>query len=107
MADAPSADTVRAALHPIKDPELGYSVVDLGLVYDVAVSADGACRIRYTLTSPSCPLGDVLERDLREAAARVPGVGPVTLELTFEPPWSPEKIAPTLRRELRLLGMPV
>ncbi|TSC72723.1 MAG: hypothetical protein G01um101438_440 [Parcubacteria group bacterium Gr01-1014_38] len=95
------------ALRPIKDPELGYSVVDLGLVYDVTVSNTGACELRYTLTSPACPLGDVLERDLRNALSHLPGILDVTLTLTFDPPWGPERITEPLRRELRMMGLAV
>lgn len=95
------------ALRPIKDPELGYSVVDLGLVYDVVVSDGGACEVRYTLTSPGCPFADELERALRAGVSNVAGVSKVTLTLTFDPPWGPEKIADPLRRELRMMGLAV
>lgn len=107
MSLAMNREQALNALRPIKDPELGYSVVDLGLVYDVTVSDAGACEVRYTLTSPACPLGDVLERDLRNALSGLPGVSKVTLTLTFDPPWGPEKIADPLRRELRMMGLAV
>lgn len=95
------------ALRPVQDPELGYSIVDLGLVYDAAVSEEGTCTVRYTLTSPACPLGDVLEKNIRDVLATVPGVTRVNLELTFDPPWGPEKISESVKRELRLMGMAV
>lgn len=103
----PATEELLAALRPVQDPELGYSVVDLGLIYEVGVPENGACTVRYTLTSPACPLGDVLERDVRAALQAVPGITDVRLELTFDPPWGPDKIAEPLRRELRLLGMSV
>ena len=103
----PTKDQLVNALRPIKDPELGYSVVDHGLVYDVTVSDAGACEVRYTLTSPACPLGDVLERDLRNALSGLPDISIVTLTLTFDPPWNPERIAEPLRRELRMMGLSV
>ena len=105
----PSATREQAldALRPLKDPELGYSVVDLGLVYDVTVSEDGACTVRYTLTSPTCPFGEALERDLRNALTALPGISNVVLTLTFDPPWGPEKISAPLRRELRMMGLAV
>jgi len=102
-----SKEQLLTALRPVTDPELGYSVVDLGLIYDVRGEPDGACTLTYTLTSPACPLGDVLERDVRSALTSLPGVTAVNLRLTFDPPWSAEKIAPSLRRELRLQGFPV
>lgn len=104
---APTKEEIFDALRPVKDPELGCSVVDLGLVYDATVSADGACTVRYTLTSPACPLGGVLEKDVRDALRTVPGITDTRLDLTFDPPWGPEKIAESLRRELRTMGLPV
>lgn len=107
MRESLTRETVLAALRPVNDPELGYSIVDLGLVYDAAVSESGECTVRYTLTSPACPLGDVFAKNIRDALATVPGITNVTLKLTFEPPWGPEKIADDLRRELRTMGMAV
>lgn len=103
----PTTEEIVNALRSVKDPELGYSVVDLGLVYDAAVSPEGRCTLRYTLTSPACPLGDVLEKDIRDALRTIPDITDVTLDLTFDPPWGPEKITDTLRRELRMMGMAV
>lgn len=107
MPETVTKEQVFDALRPVADPELGYSIVDLGLVYDAAVSDSGACTVRYTLTSPSCPLGDVFAKNVRDALATVPGITGATLELTFDPPWGPEKIAEPLRRELRLQGLAV
>ncbi len=103
----PTNDEVLNVLRAVKDPELGYSVVDLGLIYDATVAEDGRCTIRYTLTSPSCPFGDALEKDVRDALRTITGVTDVTLDLTFDPPWAPEKIADPLKRELRMMGMAV
>ena len=82
---------VTEALRTVLDPELGMSVVDLGLVYAVDVSG-GAVRITMTLTAPGCPLHDVLSEWARAAVARVPGVEHVEVTLTFDPPWSPDRI---------------
>ena len=100
-------EVIFEALRGVKDPELGYSVVDLGLLYDATVAEDGTCTLTYTLTSPACPLGDVLEKDVRDALRTIPGIRSVKLQLTFNPPWGPENIADPLRRELRLMGMAV
>ncbi|MDP3685719.1 MAG: metal-sulfur cluster assembly factor [bacterium] len=107
MTSSVTREQALNALRPINDPELGYSVVDLGLVYEVTVSDTGACEVRYTLTSPGCPFGDALERDIRNAVSHLPGISNVTLTLTFDPPWGPEKIADPLRRELRMMGLAV
>lgn len=95
------------AIRPVKDPELGYSVVDLGLIYEVAASDQGDVTVQYTLTSPSCPFGDALVKDVRDALLTVHGVRNVSLNVTFDPPWGPERITDQLRRELRMMGMPV
>lgn len=103
----PTKQHVFDVLRPIRDPELGYSVVDLGLIYDASVTPDGTCTVTYTLTSPACPLADELERDVRGALEKTPGIDLVNLSLTFDPAWSADKISPSLRRELRLQGLPV
>lgn len=82
-------------------------MVELGLVYDAAVSADGVCTIRYTLTSPSCPFGEEFAKSVEAAVKALPGITTVRLDLTFDPAWSPENIAEPLKRELRLMGLAV
>ncbi len=107
MRAAVTKTDVFEALRPVKDPELGYSIVDLGLIYDAEITDDGKCTVRYTLTSPTCPLSDVFEKNLRDALATIPGLTGVALQLTFDPPWNPENIAEPVKRELRLMGLSV
>jgi len=85
-------DAVRAALRTIVDPEIGLDVVTVGLVYDVAETAPGTVRVRYTLTTRGCPLASVLENGMRTAVLRVPGVEAVEMELVWEPAWTPERM---------------
>ena len=74
------------------DPELSLSVVDLGLIYGIAI--DGrTVRITMTLTAPGCPLHDVMADWVRRAVLEVPGVQQVEVNLTFDPPWTPARIA--------------
>ena len=82
------ADVVEA-LATVIDPELGYNIVDLGLVYDVAVDG-GTARIRMTTTRPGCPATNALKRGAEEAAGSVPGIAAVAVDMTWLPPWSPE-----------------
>ncbi|HXH83855.1 MAG TPA: metal-sulfur cluster assembly factor [Candidatus Tectomicrobia bacterium] len=84
---------MRAALATVIDPELGMSIVDLGLVYDVAITG-GAVRVTMTLTAPGCPLHAVMPEWARAAVASVAGVEQVEVVVTFDPPWSPDRIAP-------------
>jgi radical SAM protein len=96
-APAVSEAAVREALGTVLDPELGMSIVDLGLVYDVRI-AKGAVAITMTLTAPGCPIHDVMPGWVRTAVLRVPGVDAVDVTLTFEPPWTPDRMASSRTR---------
>jgi metal-sulfur cluster biosynthetic enzyme len=82
---------VTEALRAVLDPELGMSVVDLGLVYGIAIDG-GVVRITATVTAPGCPLHEVMTTWMREAVAKLPGVERVDVTLTFDPAWTPERI---------------
>lgn len=86
-------EQVMAALRDVFDPELGMSIVDLGLVY--AVEIDGArVRVTMTLTTEGCPLHDSMIEWVRRAVGAIPGAGDVDVTITFDPPWTPDRIAP-------------
>jgi metal-sulfur cluster biosynthetic enzyme len=85
-----TVDRVREALRRVIDPELGYNIVDLGLVYDVAVEEGGVVRITMTTTTPGCPATNYLKGGAGEAASNVQGVEFVDVKLTYEPRWAPE-----------------
>src|SRR5262249_35843772 len=84
-------DQVIDALRDVFDPELGMSVVDLGLIYDVEID-DGLVRIAMTLTTQGCPLHDAMTEWVRQAVGSVSGVEGVAVTITFEPPWTPDRI---------------
>lgn len=98
-------DQIIEALKQVRDPELPVNIVDLGLIYDVAISADGAVKIRMTLTTPNCPVAGALPAEAQRAAQSVPGVVEVTIDLTFDPPWTPEKLTADGRAILELSGI--
>ncbi|MCX7819456.1 MAG: metal-sulfur cluster assembly factor [Kiritimatiellae bacterium] len=98
-ADAATAQRIWEALTRVQDPELHADVVNLGLVYGVEVK-DGVARVRLTFTSPGCPYGPYLAHLVREAVRGVPGVREESLELVFEPAWSPAMMSEDLRLEL-------
>ena len=82
------------AIRPVQDPELMISVVDLGLVYGVDLTEDGArAEVRMTLTSPGCPIGPELMAAVDGAARHVPGIADVHVQLVWDPPWDPVKMA--------------
>jgi metal-sulfur cluster biosynthetic enzyme len=86
-----SRDEVVRALCTVFDPELGLSIVDLGLVYDVVIDARRV-RIVMTLTGPGCPLHDAMQAWVERAVGAVPGVEGVEVAITFDPPWTPDRI---------------
>jgi metal-sulfur cluster biosynthetic enzyme len=87
-----SQHEVLEALRQVEDPELGMDIVDLGLVYDVEVEGPKA-KVTYSLTSMGCPAGPLIAQDIDRAAREVPGVEEVEMELTFDPPWTPDKMS--------------
>lgn len=93
-------EALRAAFEQVFDPEFGVSVQDLGLIYDMAVGADGGAKIVMTLTSLYCPAGDVILDGVKSAAERVPGVVRAEVLLVWEPPWTPERLSPAARVQL-------
>src|SRR5256885_1259785 len=88
----PSKDEVVDALRQVEDPELGMDIVDLGLLYDVEV--DGSkVKVIHTLTSMGCPVGPMIQENVDQVVRAIPGVDDVEVELTWDPPWSPEKMS--------------
>jgi metal-sulfur cluster biosynthetic enzyme len=94
-------DAVREALRKVKDPELNLSVIDLGLVYSVAVT-EGEVHVEMSLTSPGCPSGPEILSDARAAVEALEGVAKVDVELVWSPYWTPERIDPKVRAYLGL-----
>lgn len=92
---------VKKALRGVKDPELDLDLVVLGLVYDIEVS-EGEVHVVMTLTSPMCPVAGQIVEDAQNAVLGVEGVDSAEVELTFDPPWTPERISPLIRASLGL-----
>ncbi len=88
----PTREEVVDALRVVEDPELGMDIVELGLLYDVDVQG-AKVRVEYTLTSLGCPVGPMIEEQIRETVASMDGVAEVESELTWDPPWSPERMS--------------
>ena len=92
-----TADVVRKALRGVKDPELGLNIVDIGLVYDIAVTEAGDVRVKMTLTSPGCPSGPEIMEDAKLVVEQMEGVNSAEVELVWEPYWTPERMDPRVR----------
>jgi metal-sulfur cluster biosynthetic enzyme len=104
-ATAVTAADIEEALRDVIDPELGINVVDLGLVYAVAIGADGVATVDMTLTSAACPLTDLIET---QATAVVEGlVEGLRINWVWTPPWGPARITDDGRAQLRAIGFNV
>jgi metal-sulfur cluster biosynthetic enzyme len=100
---APDGESLRErvleALRNVHDPELGINIVDLGLVYDVAIEGD-TVHITYTLTTMGCPIGPLIEEEIRRFLAGVEGVRDVRAEMVLRPPWTPDMMSEEARAAL-------
>lgn len=92
-----SQNDIVAALKAVQDPELMLNVYELGLIYDIRQEANGDVFITMTLTSPTCPMAGEMPGMVANAVASVPGTGIVTVELTFEPPWTIDRLSDDIR----------
>jgi metal-sulfur cluster biosynthetic enzyme len=86
-------EEVLAKLSNVLDPELGLSIVDLGLVYDIEVLDEHSVFISMTLTFPGCPYGPVLKSDAEAEVKDIPGLTDVDIEIVWDPPWNPAEMA--------------
>ena len=91
-------------LKTIYDPEIPLNIYDLGLVYGIEVSDDGKVHILMTLTAPGCPIADSLIYEIKDKLMQLEGVKDVEVELTFDPPWSLERITDEGKEILRTFG---
>jgi metal-sulfur cluster biosynthetic enzyme len=96
-------ESILAALRQVRDPELMVNIVDLGLIYGIVVDeADGKSNIRVsmTMTTPACPFGPELVREVKEVVSTMEGAGNVEVQVTLSPPWTPDRMTEEARDEL-------
>ena len=94
--DEDLAGQVREALKLVIDPELGQNVVDLGMIYDVSVTSGCVATISMTTTTRGCPATGFIRQAVEDRAWSVEGIEFVDVQLTYDPPWSPARIAPEI-----------
>jgi metal-sulfur cluster biosynthetic enzyme len=97
--DAITSDSVKLALRRVKDPEVNLNIVDMGLIYDIVVDGRDV-RIDMSLTSPGCPSGPEIMSDAERELKAMDGVGEVSVNLVWSPPWTPDRIEPRVRAYL-------
>ncbi|MGH2682960.1 MAG: metal-sulfur cluster assembly factor [Actinomycetota bacterium] len=107
-ADGPVAEPngleekILDALRGVLDPELGINIVDLGLVYDVSVVGEKV-RIEYTLTTMGCPIGPLIEAQMKQFLDGIPGIAEVDAEMVLTPPWTPDKMSEEAKAALGMV----
>ena len=85
-------ESIFEQLKQVEDPEIRYNIVDLGLVYDAKIDK-GMVIVEMTLTSPSCPVGPYIISEVENVIKKLPGVTGVTVEIVWEPLWSPDRMS--------------
>ena len=104
VADPVKTDALRPAiqteLKKVYDPEIPVDIWELGLIYDVFVTADGVAAIKMTLTAPGCPAAQVLPGQVEEAAKRAEGVTGAKVDVVWEPGWTKDRMSDVARLQL-------
>jgi len=95
-------DEIIAALKTVYDPEIPSDIYELGLIYKIDIADDRAVKIEMTLTTPNCPSAQELPTMVENAAASVPGVGEVKVNIVWDPPWDPSRMSDEARAVLNM-----
>ena len=90
--------TITDQLKTVFDPELPINIYDLGLIYDIKVTADAECYVLHTLTSAFCPAADIIPVDIQNAVQSVLGIKKCIVRITMFPQWGPESLDPEIRQ---------
>ena len=91
---------IKAAMRTVYDPEIPINIYELGLVYGLQVEPEGKVHVQMTLTAPSCPEAQTLPARVQQVIQEVPGVSETTVELVWEPTWTPQKMSEAARLQL-------
>lgn len=94
-------EKVMEALSQVYDLEIGFDIVSHGLIYGVEVE-DSNVKVKMTMTTPMCPLAGLMLEDARRKVSEIEGINDVKMELTFDPPWTPEMASDDVRKILGL-----
>lgn len=96
-------EPIIAALRNVHDPEIPINIYDLGLIYRIGIASHGDVDIDMTLTAPACPVAGMMPLMVRDAVARVEGVGAVKVALVWDPPWNQDNMSDAARLQLGLM----
>ena len=92
---------VEEKLKEVLDPEIGISILDLGLVYEIKIDGDDV-SILMTLTTPGCPMAAMFDQEVIRKVKEIKNVKKVKVEITFDPPWTPEKMTKEAKKKLKM-----
>jgi metal-sulfur cluster biosynthetic enzyme len=90
-------EDVANALRGALDPEIGISIVDMGLIYGIKIDSGNNVEVKITMTSQMCPVASIIISDVQTRVESIPGVGKVKIDLVWDPPWSPEMMTDEYR----------
>ena len=102
--DHPLASAIGKALRSVHDPEIPVNIFDLGLIYEARIDEHAGVHVRMTLTTPNCPMAEVIPGQVEQAVAAVEGVTGVAVDLTWDPPWDPQLMSEAAKLELDFTG---
>jgi FeS assembly SUF system protein len=90
------------ALKTVYDPEIPVDIYELGLIYKVDVADNKDVKVDMTLTAPNCPVAGEMPGMVKSALEKIEGVGAITVNMTFDPPWTPERMSEEAKLELNM-----
>ena len=102
-SDVVTKEDVLTALSEVMDPELGVSLVDLGLIYDVDVAEDKV-DVKMTLTAPGCPMHSIMRQNAQDRITKMEGVSEANVQVVWDPPWKPEMMSEKAKKQLGFKG---
>ncbi|MFA6072881.1 MAG: metal-sulfur cluster assembly factor [Candidatus Woesearchaeota archaeon] len=95
-----SEKEIKDALSEVYDPEIAIDIVSLGLIYNIDINSENDVKLTMTLTFPGCPYGPAMLEEIEDKLKEIPTIRNVVIDLTFEPPWTPESMDPDIRAAL-------
>jgi FeS assembly SUF system protein len=98
----PSETAIIDAISTVHDPEIPVNIYELGLIYTIEIGDDNAVRVEMTLTAPNCPSAQELPQQVKDMVERVPNVTSATVEVVWEPAWSPDRMSEDARLALNM-----
>ncbi len=93
-------DQVYEAIKTVIDPEVGFNLVDMGLIYDVEIDENNDVHVKMTLSTRGCPLHQMMQQWVKEAVERIPDVGEVSVEIVWDPPWNISMASENVKKAL-------